>query len=220
LLWIVILWALGMTSLLARNTAALAPGSFLDNAMALGSTVIGLAGFCSIAVGWHLFVLRDEAGTALRLDEPVWRYAGNSLLIMLVVLLPMLMLAVIVERLPQPASLLLVPAGLVAGAFALRLSIKLPAVALGRKDFGFRDVLAASDGNFWQLMGVLLLNAAIVLGSLLVLAVLVRGVAGINPMFASFVGLTGGLIFQLFYTLFNASVFTSLYGFFVEKRDF
>ncbi len=27
-------------------------------------------------------------------------------------------------------------------------------------------------------------------------------------------------VFQLFYTVFNASIFTSLYVFFVERRDF
>ncbi len=217
--WILILWTLGLARLFVTNGSS-ASESVQGNVLALASAAIGLAGFCSIAVGWHRFVLRDEAGLILRLDEPVWRYIGNTLLIMVIVLLPMLVLALAVERLPQIASLLLLPAGLIAGTIALRLSIKLPAVALGRKDFGLRDAVASSEGNFWPLMGVFLLNAAIVLGSLLGLALIVRAVAGLDPTFASFVGLTGGMIFQLFYTLFNASVFTSLYGFFVEQRDF
>ena len=33
--------------------------------------------------------------------------------------------------------------------------------------------------------------------------------------------ITGGFILmQMFYALFNAAVFTSLYGFFVERREF
>lgn len=219
-LWIVILWMLGMASLLTGKPGQLASGSGFGNVFTLASTVISLIGFCSIAVGWHRFVLRDEAGTALRLDEPVWRYVGNSLLIMLVVFLPLILLALAVDRLPQPASLLVWPAGMIAGVFALRLSIKLPAVALGRKDFGLRHALAASEGNFWPLMVILLLNAAVILGSFLALAVIVRMAATVSPGFAPFVGLTGRVLFEFLYTLFNASIFTSLYGFFVERRDF
>src|SRR6476646_3834517 len=43
----------------------------------------------SIAVNWHRFILRDEVlrGTeVLRLDEVVWRYFGNMLIIMMAVL--------------------------------------------------------------------------------------------------------------------------------------
>ncbi len=42
----------------------------------------------------------------------------------------------------------------------------------------------------------------------------------ISAVAADIVGLLLGAVLQLFYTLFNASTFTSLYGFFVERRDF
>jgi hypothetical protein len=117
-------------------------------------------------------------------------------------------------------SVLTVPAVLVGGAIITRLSIKLPAVALGRTDFGFKEAWAASEDNFWQFLGIFLLNAVIVFGAILALILVVLGIGQISQAAAQAAGLILGAIVQLFYTLFNASIFTSLYGFFVERREF
>jgi hypothetical protein len=218
--WVLALWALGLAEILAASPRPAAAQVTAGDVLGLLSAAIGLIGFCSIAVGWHRFVLRDEVSGFLRVDAAVWRYLGNSILIMLAVLLPAGLLAVIVENLPPAASVLLLPAVVLAGTLALRLSIKLPAVALGRKDFGFRDALAATKADFWPLLGVFLLNGAIVLGGLLVLVVLVTVLEKADATLAAVAGLTAGMAFQLFYTLFNASIFTSLDGFFVEGREF
>jgi putative flippase GtrA len=108
----------------------------------------------------------------------------------------------------------------VVAAAVTRLSIKLPAVALGRSDFTFRDAWTSSADNFWQLLGVFLLNAAIVFGTLLVLILVVNGIGEISPAAAQAVAVVVDTALKLFLTLFNASIFTSLYGFFVERRDF
>jgi hypothetical protein len=184
------------------------------------SAVVGLIGFCSMAVGWHRFILRDEIGSPARVDGHVLRYAGNSLLIMLMVLVPIAILAVALATLSPIMSVLIVPAVLVGGAIITRLSIKLPAVALGRTDFGFKEAWAASEDNFWQFLGIFLLNAVIVFGAILVLILVVLGIGQFSQAAAQAAGLILGAIVQLFYTLFNASIFTSLYGFFVERREF
>ena len=97
---------------------------------------------------------------------------------------------------------------------------KLPAVALGRTDFGFREAWNVSEGNFWPLAAVFALNAAAVLVSALVLLTIIAAFERIAPLGGAILGIALMAIFQLFYTVFNASIFTSLYGFFVERRDF
>jgi hypothetical protein len=42
----------------------------------------------------------------------------------------------------------------------------------------------------------------------------------IDAMLAQVVLTVGAAVLQLFYAIFNAAMFTSLYGYFVEKRDF
>lgn len=218
--WIPLLFVLNLAewSLLPPDPAAQLTGGAL--ALQSMSAALGLVGFCSIAVSWHRFILRDEAGSPARIDNNVWRYVGNSLLIMMMILAPVLAFALALTVLPPIASVLLLPAVVLAGTAATRLSIKLPAVALGRTDFAFRDAWAASEGNFWQISGVFMLNAALVLTAGLVFMLAVQATGGVSNTVVPIVGLILGAVFQLFYTLFNASVFTSLYGFFVEKRDF
>ncbi len=135
----------------------LGPGVFLE----IASGIIGFLAFCSMAVSWHRFILRDELGSPSRIDRDVIRYAGNSLLIMLIGAVPLGLFAGILTVFLPPLSFLVLPAAIAAGAVIFRLSIKLPAVALGRTDFTFKDAWAASEGNTLPLIGVFLLNAAI-----------------------------------------------------------
>ena len=107
-----------------------------------------------------------------------------------------------------------------AGGAVTRASIKLPAVALVNKDFRFRDAWAASEGNFWPCVGVFLLNAAILLAILLVLTIIAGVLGRISEGLSLSFQLVAVAVLQLFYAIFNASIFTSLYGFFVERRDF
>lgn len=189
-------------------------------ALQLATAALGFIAFCSMAVNWHRFILRDDTAEPARLDAVVWRYAGNSLLIMLIVLAPLLVMAYLIVLLHPAATVIFVAAGLGAGAVVTGLSIKLPAVALGRTDFTFGNAWAACQGNFWQLMGIFLLNAAVFFAAVLVMIVIVSALASISAIAALLAQIAMGAALQLFYTLFNASIFTSLYGFFVEQRDF
>ena len=220
-LWMAILFALtGAELLLAGTDETVSAPSAIAQLLA---AAVRLLAFSSIAVNWHLFILRDEvptAATSLRLDAVVLRYLGNSLLALLAGGLPLAVLAAAVAFLPQAAISLLLPAGLAAGAFIMMLSLKLPAVALGRRDFGFSTALKTVEGNFWQIAGVFLLNALVIFGPALIFAAIVLLLRQLNETAASVFALVLSVPLNLFITLFSVSVLTSLYGFFVEKRDF
>ncbi len=220
LFWIPLLFALGVLEMWIGAPSPQVPQPGLPHLIQFISAVIGIVAVSSMAVSWHRFVLRDELGPPTRLDSYVWRYAGNFLLIVLMVAAPMLLIGVALAFMQTAASVILIPAGLLAGATVYRLSIKLPAVALGKSDFSFRDAWKVSEGYFWQLLGVFLLNTAMLLGAVLLLLAIISGVSLASPLAAQVVALILSAAIQLFYTLFNASVFTSLYGFFVERREF
>ncbi len=182
--------------------------------------IISIIAVCSIAVSWHRFILRDEPAPGFRLDGDVFRYAGTTVLIMLAMLVPALLFLTVVMVAPGPGAILGLPIIVLAGGAVTRASIKLPAVALGDRSFSFRDAWTASEGNFWPCVGVFLLNAAILLGILLVLTLAAGLLGQISDVVSLVFQLTAVAVLQLFYAVFNASIFTSLYGFFVERRDF
>jgi hypothetical protein len=173
-----------------------------------------------MAVSWHRFILRDELPAGLRVDGSVLRYAGNTLLIMLAMLVPGLVLLTFVMLASPAAAILGLPLIVLAGGAVTRASIKLPAVALGDTAFSFRDAWKASEGNFWPCAGVFLLNAAILLAILVVLTMFAGFLDRISTVLTIAFQLGAIAFLQLFYAIFNASIFTSLYGFFVERRDF
>jgi hypothetical protein len=217
--WIPLLFLIGFVELLAGPPDVQTPSLSFPLAVQIVGGVLGLIAFCSMAVNWHRFILRDEIGSPARLDGPVLRYSGISLLIAVLVAVPMLILLFIGQMVPG-VSLLLLPAGLIAGTVVTRLSIMLPAVALGRRDFGFRDAWKASEGSFWPILGVLLLNAAVVFGILLVMILATGAIGAVSEPAGKVFLLVSNAVLKLFLTLFNASIFTSLYGYFVERREF
>lgn len=221
--WMIVLFVLNAAELLFIGSGADQTPSNAATAAELLSAAAGLLAFSSIAVGWHRFILKDElpvAAAALRVDGLVFRYLGNSMLALLGGAVPLAAVAIAVALLPQIAVLLLLPAALVAGVFIMMLSLKLPAVALGRSDFTFGNAVKVAEGNHWQILGVFLLNAAIILIPGLLLTGLVLLLRQVGPGIATAIGLILSVPLNLFFTLFSVSVLTSLYGFFVEKRDF
>jgi hypothetical protein len=219
--WTVILLAIGLVTLLTSDEPRPGGPATAMSPLEFVSAIVGLVAFCSIAVNWHRYILRDETGgQPMRMDQNVWRYLGNSLLVVLMAVAPVFMLGAILLVLPPVAAVLLAPAAIVAGTFAMTLSLKLPAVALGRTDFGFRDALEATRDNFWQMMGVFLINGAIALLAGAIVLTLVSAVMAVNYLLGALLGLALSMVFNIFYTLFSVSVLSSLYGYFVEKRDF
>ena len=230
----------GVAQILSGNTTdplVNAPATWL--VMVLLLFVSALA-FSSLAVNWHRFMLvGDEAEglERLRIDGTVWRYLGNLSLLLLVFL---------------PAGLIVMSIGLAASGTMLgfgeqggassfvlavviallpvlvilvtlqRLMIKLPAIALGRRDFGFGEAWADSKGNVFRLAGFVLM----VMGSSYGIGFLASA-----PLTLLAGGLgNGGLLVQLLGTSWQLAVnwigwiiginaITVLYAVFAEGRS-
>jgi hypothetical protein len=190
---------------------------------------VGLVGFASIAVSWHRYVLKDELpkGMArLRVDGVVWRYVGNLILIGLMISLVMIPVAVGAGLIASVAGKLAIPVLLVLISIVIlpliyRLSVKLPAIALERQDFRMGDAWRATDGNWWQIAGIGLLVTVLTWGVGLALVV-VSGI--LQRLLPGDFGTYADIILQVganwFLTVIGITTLTSLYGFFVEKRDF
>jgi hypothetical protein len=179
--------------------------------------------FSSIAVNWHRYILLDEVTASekiFRLDRPVWRYAGRTLLIMLVTLVPVIIFStVFIAAVPNLGPLLVVPF-FVAGIYIMRMSVALPAVALERKDFGIGPALQVTQGNNLQFAALLALNALILIATFLVLGIILAIVGSINMTVARILAVVLSVPVNLFLSLFSVSLLSSLYGFFVEQRKF
>ncbi|MFO1034986.1 MAG: hypothetical protein U1E15_13275 [Hyphomicrobiales bacterium] len=196
--------------------------------------IIGLLtafSFSSIAVSWHRYILLDEVPVGwarLRADSTVWRYFGNTILIALramVTVLPVMLLGGVLAWALGNAGVVLyviMAVGCALWAFVLtyRLSIKLPAIALQRRDFFMGNALAASEGNFWQLLGLGFFMAMIFAAMVLV----VLGVSFLQVSSGSEIIMAIGFAIQVLFnwvvTIMGVTLFTSLYGFFVEGREF
>lgn len=185
----------------------------------IATFIVSLIATSSMAVSWQSFILRDEVSRGLRVDAKVLRYAGFSFLLLIATVIPTVLLLAL-SLIVQTAAILALPAVLLIGGIITRLSVKFPAISLGNRAFRFADAWKASEGNFWPCLGVFLLSWAITLGGLFVLILLGSGIGQLNTLFGDLVVTVGVILMQLFYAIFNASVFTSLYGFFVERREF
>lgn len=219
LVWLPVLLVCGIAEVVTGQTDGPPEDFTFGSLVEIVSGIVSIIAVCSMAVSWHRFILRDEVGHGLRLDGNVMRYAGNTILIMLGVVLPSLLIAAFMLVAPASAALGL-PAIALLGGVVTRLSIKLPAVALGDRAFSFQNAWKVSEGNFWPCVGVFLLNSVIMFAGLLVLVAVGTAVKQGSETLAAFVLTAGSILLQLFFAFFNASVLTSLYGFFVERRDF
>ncbi|CAN5133904.1 hypothetical protein BH10PSE7_BH10PSE7_41460 [soil metagenome] len=197
-----------------------------DIVPALVLAALILVSSAGIAVNWHRYILLDDiphGGMLLRFDGLMWRYLGNLLLIGLLIFIAMIPFSLVAALLnAQPPGL--VAAFFVALPFAgllfLRLGIKLPAIALGRNDFGFQDAWRATAGNGWQIVQLFLLNigAAILVSFAIYLIEQVIELA--SPQAAGFVSFAVEFVANWIFTIFGITILTSLYGFFIQNRDF
>jgi hypothetical protein len=193
-----------------------------------------LLGVSSLSVNWHRYIFLDEAPAGfmerLRLDRVVWRYFGNMLIIIATLVLAATIALIAVAMVAPspgdvanpPASVYAITALLIfaAAIFFYRLAIKLPAIAIGRTDYGFRNALADTRGNVAALAGFILLQG---LAFVAVIATLVIAGEIARPLSAGarYVLLTPLIVaINWLGILWNVTVLTSLYGFFAEGRKF
>ena len=196
--------------------------------------IASIVAYCSMAVNWHRYVLLDEVAEGwqrLRVDSLMWRYIGNAILIGLILIAGGIVAALIFSLVGWGLSAVVGEASLIVivpGVFALyayaivsayRLAVKLPSVALERNDFYMRDAWRVTDGNFWQILGLVLLFFICVLlvGLAMLLVTYLFGQLGT-------LGLSVSLAIQVTVnwvaTILGVALLTSLYGFFVEGREF
>lgn len=221
--------ALALTNLDFNPVTDPFPAGFL--AAALGAGLAQAVAFASIAVNWHRYVLLDEmpqGAQRLRIDGMVWRYFGNILLIALIIGLCGGLGALIIGFASAAfgdlgfyiAMALLIAGVLYAFAAFYRLGVKLPAIALERRDFGLRDAWRITTGNNARMLGLGLLYLIVgVAGALLAAAL---GAA--FGLFGSTIGAAFSVAVQLVInwvlTILGITLLTSLYGYFVEDRNF
>jgi hypothetical protein len=202
--------------------------------------VIFLLAFASIAVNWHRFVLLDEMPKGLqvlRIDGQVWRYLGNLFLIGLIVGLPFGISASVLVKLlgncclPNPmlgrsmfdppvifGMLVFFGLLLALNVIVTRLAIKLPAVALGRRDYGLGQAWNDSAGNFFPIMGYACLIGVSVLAPQKFLEWVSGNMENSLGLLGTIQVVVVSVVVQWVALIVGISALTSLYGFFAERR--
>lgn len=189
-----------------------------------------LVSFASIAVNWHRYILLDQVpagGEILRLDGLTWRYLGNLLLIWLTFFVGLFVCFFILQVLANLSTLTAILAfflGLAAllfGAVSVyRLSTKLPAIAIGRRDFSLGNAWAATRGNGRPLLLIVLFMFLLGLGLLLATGIVFYVLISINAIVGVVIGVVVLTALTWLLSIFGVTLLTSFYGFFVEGRDF
>ncbi len=163
--------------------------------------VMAIVGFCiqtMVAVGWHRAVLLGESHAERRFHL---RFGRNELLYTVVAVVLLLFFAMGMGMLPAamemngsdiPLALFFLAGPILATLVVSRLSLILPAVAIG-KSYDIRDSWQASQGNGARLAALYLLvgvplAAAQFLMPLLMSSVAALGLGGIADVVTSFVG--------------------------------
>ena len=189
-----------------------------------------LAG-ASIAVNWHRFLLLDEQLVErLRLDRPVWRYMGNGVLLILLMvpvsIVFIILLALLFDAVPLGGEaarpglsfvLQTLLAMTVPMAILQRLSLKLPAIALGRDDYGFGDGWRDTRGNFLRIIGFTLLSSAVSAPMVILLTLWVPDMQE-NAAAALFQAVLA-TVWTLLMALFAINTLTVFYAIFAEGRE-
>jgi hypothetical protein len=191
--------------------------------------------FSSIAVNWHRFILRNEVAEGsqrLRLDGLVWHYFLFVVLIALLMSLVVfggvfgiaLVSAVIYYASNALGILIGVFVGLplvflVFGMWA-RWSVKLVAIAMGNSDYTLSDAWRDTKGNTWRLTGLELLFGCVLMliGTVNAGAEFVAAYGNSSLVAAVVAGVT--VLVGWFSTLMGITMLTSIYAFFVEKKQF
>jgi hypothetical protein len=194
------------------------------------AAVISLLAFSSIAVNWHRYILLDEmprGSEYLRLDSLTMRYFGNLLLlflfiflIALVVVIPLAIIGAVTGSETFFTIISVVVALPIAGIVFMRWGIKLPAIALGKEDMTFPGAWRLTDGNNGPVFLVFLFNVLVTFGVGIAFGLIVLLINAISPGIAMIIEFAGQLILNWILSILGITLLTSLYGFFVENRNF
>jgi hypothetical protein len=184
---------------------------------------LNLIATASVAVSWHQFILRDvplNTVRPFRVDRTVQLYFARVVLIDVACFVPLLVLVGMAEFLPAAFSPLILALVIQLGVVAYRISLGLPAGAINSAPISMKQSFEKTTGNNLRILGLLVMVHLVLAAVLLGYIFAVNFFQLLNPV----VGLISVFILGIPATFFNmlllVSLLTSLYGFFVEQRDF
>jgi len=230
--WYAVLFAINLVVGLTSDSLVGDPMTNPGGSFALQLIVLAanLVSFASIAVNWHRYILLDQVPVGseiLRLDGLTWRYLGNLVLIWLMVFVSIFLCMLLLQlfaNLSTITSILAFFVGLAAILFAVisfyRLSVKLPAIAIGRRDFSLGNAWTATQGNWPALLLIVLFMFLLLMALLLVVGVVFYVLVTINATVGVVIGVVVLTVLTWLLSIFGVTLLTSFYGFFVEGRDF
>ena len=221
--WLALLALIDVISFKLQGPKIQTPSKIEFDWFDLVSIALGLVAASSIAVSWHRYILIDAPLSAepfFRLDKIVFSYLARSFVIYGLCLIPLVALAIIISLvapilLPFIAALFLQLA-----VFVCRMSISLPAIAIVRDKFGLKNAMEVSRGNNLRILGLLFLTYVILAMILLLYITIIAVISAIQPSLTLPTALVLSMPIQFCSIILNASLLTSLYGYFVERRDF
>jgi hypothetical protein len=185
--------------------------------------LIATLSFASIAVTWHRYVLRDEwpSGLArLRIDRTVLRYVGNLfllvILLMFAMILPLLLTNILGRVIPFVSLFAFGLVMVLTITLSFRLGLKFPAIAVGNRSYRFMDAMMQTKPS----SGAIVWYALLIVISVIIVRVIVFDTIltrlGVPPV--AMFGLE--FAYQWVTTMLGITALTTLYGFFVEGRDY
>ncbi len=221
--WLALLAVLDTWQFLSNPSANMTPGNIKFNGSTLLLIAVNLVASSSIAVSWHRHILIDEPQSSVRpfrIDKTVLSYLRANFVIIIITVVPMI--AVIMASTFFPTILLPLWLALTIAItlFSVRLALSLPAIAIGRTDFGLQAALASSQKNNLQIFGLLIATGSIVLGIFVVMQILISLSHSISPTLSLPASVILGIPFQFLVLLLTTAMQTSLYGYFCEGRKF
>lgn len=184
---------------------------------------LNLLATASVAVSWHQFILRDAPLNAVkpfRMDKNVRLYFVRIILIDGICFIPFVALAVALGIIPPVFWPIVLALLIQLAVFAYRISLSLPAIAIGNLAIGLKQSIEITRGNNLRILGLLALVYLILVVVLLAFAVAVNILQLISPTLGFISVFIFGIPVVFFNMLLAASLLTSLYGFFIEKREF
>lgn len=140
------------------DDAAKPPPDLLERLVDPVWTLLLVIPLSAIAVGWHRFLLRGEvpARATLAINGPILPYMGMALLFSVITYLPFL-LPLEIDAMPEDDSFptlifAALAAFLVAFAVVSRLSVALPAIAIGGPGRTLAEAWRTTRRNTWKLV--------------------------------------------------------------------
>jgi hypothetical protein len=177
----------------------------------------------SISVSWNRYILLDEDQSSVkpfRFDKYVRAYLWQNLSIAALGIIPLIIVALTFKNLSPILMPIWIGLSLLIVTVMVRLTVCLPAIAIGRTDFGLQSALTATTGNMLGIFGLIAANTLVIFGILEVSQVINSVLAPFSPALAIPAALVLSMPFQFLVVMLSVTLQTSLYGFFAEGRDF